>query len=132
MPSIPLYDSPQETAKPLPQPDLSSVASPDLLGGIAAQNKIRQGAGMVRAANALTDVVVNMRQRESADAIFRAETQLKDNHIKQEQDWRQNRQGRYALGLTKDANDWWTEQIQQQSDTLGTPEQKRIFARRAT
>lgn len=130
MPSVPQYDLPHEDRKPVPIPNVNTVASPDVLGGSAAR-QVRSGQGMVQAGGELADVVGRMRDRDNADSVFRAETVLKDEHIKAEQDWRQNRQGRQAKDLTKDANDWWTEQIKKQNEGLTSPEQRRLFSQRA-
>jgi hypothetical protein len=130
--SVPQYNSPQESRRPAPLPDVSTpAATPDAFGGTAARNQIRTGETLMRAGAALADVKIDMQRRENADSVFRAETAIKDEHIKQEADWRQNRQGRSAKDLTKDADNWWTEAIKKQNESLATPEQRRLFTQRA-
>jgi hypothetical protein len=130
MAKVPVYDQPQVDPSPLHAPDLRSVVSPDLLGAGAEQQQAL-GKGLVSAGVGATAIAMHIQDRENADMVFRAETDLKDSFIKQEQDWQKNRQGRFAKDLTQDAETWWNENTKKHSDTLANPEQRRIFEKRA-
>jgi hypothetical protein len=131
MPSVPTYDVPQVQPTPLQQPDLHSVASPEILGR-KAQQDMDLAKGVMSAGTGLSQIAYHMQERETADVAFRAETKLKDDYIKQEQDWRQNRQGRFAKDLTKDAGDWFDKQIKDSSEMIGQNQKaQRLFQRRA-
>jgi hypothetical protein len=55
--SVPQYNSPQESRRPAPLPDVSTpAATPDAFGGTAARNQIRTGETLMRAGSALADV----------------------------------------------------------------------------
>ena len=130
MPSIPTYDAPTQELRPLQAPDQSTVVTPELLGAGAAK-QMRSGERLLSAGDQLADAARRMQQREDADSVFRAETTLKDGFITMEQDWRQNRQGRFAKGITQDANKWFDEETKKHVGNLQNDEQKRIFTQRA-
>lgn len=130
MANIPLYDAPQEQLRPLGSPDLHSVASPEVLGG-AARNTERMGASLSDAGAGLADVAYRLKQRDDADSIFRAETALKDTWLKTEQDYRQNKQGRFAKGLTQDMAKFFDGETNKQIGSLANENQKRLFTQRA-
>jgi hypothetical protein len=130
MAGVPVYDAPQEQLRPLGSPDLHSVASPEVLGG-AARNAEKFGKGLAAAGDDIAQVAIKIKQRDDADQVFRAETALKDAYLKQEQEWRKGRQGRFAQGLTQEADKWWNDQIQQQAKGLKSADAQRLFAQRA-
>lgn len=131
MPKVPTYDAPQEQLHPLGAPRQDSVASPDLLGA-QARNTEALGKGMLAAGTGLSAIAYKMQEREDADSVFRAETALKDEYIKYEQDVRKTRQGRFAKDLTTDTEKWWDERLQEHTKGLGNGNQQRVFSERAT
>lgn len=130
MASIPLYDAPQVDLRPLAAPRQSSVASPEIFNHDATEQA--QGArALMAGGQVLADVATKMRERDDADSVFRAETALKDDYLKQEQDWRANKQGRFAKGLTEQANQWWAKAVEAHAKGLDNPNQQRLFIQRA-
>lgn len=131
MPSVPAYDSPQVASQALQSPDLRSVASPEVLGGEAA-GRMELAKGTLAAGTGLAAVGYAMRERETADNVFRAETKLKDDYVKQEQLWRNERQGRFAKNLTQDADTWFADQMKETKKLLADdPEAQRLFDQKA-
>jgi len=130
MASIPTYDTPQVAPEALPLGRQTSVASPELFDHGAVE-QARAGAAITAAGQGLAEIATRMRERDDADSVFRAEVSLKDSYLAQEQDWRQNKQGRFAKGLTQDAQQWWADNIQKHSEALGNDNQRRLFQQRA-
>lgn len=123
MPAVPRYTAPQQDLNPLQAPQITpSTQGTQLqkLGGAL------QGAGAD-----LNAIQAQIQERENGDSVMRAETALKDDLIKYEQETRQNRQGRFAKDLTKDTERWWEERMQKHTQSLGNDVQRQIFGRRA-
>jgi len=125
MAQIPTYDVPQERAGALPQPNVNSVASGELLGTGATQ-QAQFGRNLASAGNDLTDIAARMQSREDADMLFRAETGLRDNYIQYEQE-AQKREGRLAKGITDDTRKWWDDSVKKASENLANERQRRMF-----
>jgi hypothetical protein len=73
-----------------------------------------------------------MQERENADQVFRAET-CDQGRAHQAGGRTGGRTVRAASPriITKDADNWWTEAIKKQNESLATPEQRRLFTQRA-
>ena len=128
--SIPTYDAPQVELAPLPGVRQSSVASPELFDTAAREQ--RAGAqALTQAGEGLAQVTQKLRERNDADQVFRAETSIKDSFLQQEQDWRAQRQGRFAKGITQDAQKWWADNIDKTAQGLDNDNQRRLFQQRA-
>lgn len=125
MPRVPTYDSPQVNDAPLPGFRQSSVASPALFGAAAEQTQ-RLGQGLTSAGGVASNIATQMQEKENADMIFRAETSLKDNYLKFEQD-AYTRKGVNANGVTADAEKFFTDQSQQHSELLQNDAQRKLF-----
>src|SRR5581483_2158700 len=128
MATVPSYDIPQERAGALPQPNVNSVASGDLLGTGAAQ-QAQLGRNLQQTGESLADIAGRMQSREDADMLLRAETALNDSWVKYEAE-AQKREGRAAKGLTADTAKWWDDTTKQVSDSLGNDRQRTMFIHR--
>jgi len=124
MAQVPTYGAPQEQLRPLNPPDVK----PSQQG-----KQIQQfGAAVQDTGAGVSAVAYKMQERENADSIFRAETALKDDLIKYEQDTRQNRQGRFAKDLVQDSEKWFEERMRHHVEGLGNDAQRGVFSQRAT
>jgi hypothetical protein len=130
MTSIPVYDTPQVAPQPLGDTQAHSVASPEIFGEKARQ-QMQMGKGLLEGGNALAQVAVDMQHREDMDQVFRARVAMKDEYLKQEQAWREQKQGVFAKGLTDEATQWWTDTIKKHSEGLSNGRQQQLFNRHA-
>ena len=78
-----------------------------------------------------TDAAVRLQERANADAVFKAEADLKDQYLQFEQGVRQRR-GTQAWGVTNDASQWWDKNTKAITDNLQNQRQREIFAHSAT
>ena len=131
MAKIQTYDNSVVNEAALPGARVESVATPALLGG-AAEQLGAFGGGVTRAGTGIAAVASRMAERENADAVFNAETSLKADYLDYEASVREQRQGQYAKGVTKDTATWWKDNINKRVEALGNPEQQRIFTQRAS
>lgn len=131
MAKVPTYDQPQVDAAALRAPALGTVASPELLGA-EAQKQADLSKAMIAGGTGGVAVGMLMQERENADMVLRAETSIKDGYIAYESDTQEKRQGRNAVGVTKDTEKWWGEQIKAHGEKLGNDEQRRQFEARLT
>lgn len=132
MATVPRYDVPQEAPQALGTPRLDSIASPEDFGGIAAKRDAQGGQALLAAGTGASAIAFRMKTREDQDAVFQAETAVKEAYLKYEADARQNRQGALAKGLTQDTAKWWDDAIAKHSANLGNDDQRRAFAQRLT
>lgn len=130
MARVPTYDAPQEQLRPLGAPRVDSVATPELLGADARQ-RAAGFAAMGKAGEGAAAVAAGMFERENADVVFRAETALKDEYLKYEQEVQQKRQGRFAAELTRDTEKWFDERVKHHTGQLKNNQQQRAFAQRS-
>lgn len=131
MPTVPNYSLPQAEERPLPSARVESIASPALLDA-GAEKTILAGNALMGAAAAGNAIMYQMQQRENADAIFRVEADDKAAWINYEADIKKNRQGQYAKNATVDTATWWKDRISKNVETMGNPEQQRVYSQRAT
>lgn len=75
----------------------------------------------------LQDVGAAIQERQDADLIMRAETDIKGKYLEWEGQAKQ-RKGQQAWGVAKEAAEWWDKEGAQVSDGLQNPIQKRLFA----
>jgi hypothetical protein len=130
LPRVPVYEGPTVEPRALPTPRSDSVVTPELLSG-GARQQAQLGDALMRAGKAGMDVLTDMRERETADTVFRAEAGLREDHIAYEQEMREKRQGRYASGITEDSKRWFDDRIRKRGEELTNPNARRIFAQRA-
>lgn len=123
MPQVPNYDDFQATAAPLPAARVADVQP-----GNAA---LQVGQGFEQLGAAASDVAVRLQERQNADAVFKAEADLKDQYLQFEQGVRQRR-GTQAWGVTNDASTWWDKNTQTISDNLQNDRQRNIFMHSAS
>lgn len=123
MPQVPTYDSFQATSAPLPDARVADVQP----GNSALQ--LSQTLNQVGAQ--ATDAAVRLEERANADAVFKAEADLKDQYLQFEQGVRQRR-GTQAWGVTNDASQWWDKNAKSISDNLQNERQRSIFMHTAS
>ena len=75
----------------------------------------------------LQDVGAAIQERQDADLIMRAETDIKGKYLEWEGQAKQ-RKGQQAWGVAKEAAEWWEKEGAQVADSLQTPIQKRLFS----
>lgn len=127
---IPTYDTPQVEDRALPGVRQSSVASPSLFGARAEQIS-QLGQSITSAGKTATDIATDMQERENADMIFRAETALKDDYLKFEQQ-AHSRKGIHANGVTAEAEEFFAEQEKKHSQLLQNDRQRQLFGNSLT
>ena len=120
MPRVPTTQGPSVGAAPLSGGFQRSSASPELLGGPSRQ--------IEQAGRAMQEVGAQIQEREDADMLMRAETEIKGKYLEWEGEAKQ-RKGQNAWGVAKDAAKWWDDNAQKVTDTLGNPRQKALFER---
>ncbi len=126
MATIPTYTGPQIRERALEGGYQESIRSDAAFGGVAAKQLQQAGA----AATDLGEAFTKIQEREDADVVFRAETALKSEYLKFEDDMRQKRQGANAKGLTQDADKWWAEAESRFTNGLND-RQRRLLAKSA-
>jgi hypothetical protein len=123
MPQVPNYDNFQATQAPLPD-----VRAADVQPGNSA---LQLGQTLNRVGAETTDAAIRLQERANADAVFKAEADLKDQYLQFEQGVRQRR-GTQAWGVTNDASQWWEKNTKAITDNLQNDRQRQIFAHSAT
>jgi hypothetical protein len=127
VPKIPTYSAPQVEERALPGARQSSVASPSLFGAEAEQTT-QTGKSLMNAGSQLGDIAVKMQERENADMVFRAETALKDDYLKFEEQTR-SRKGVNAWGVLPDTQQWFADQEKKHSELLQNDAQRYHFGK---
>jgi hypothetical protein len=125
MATIPTYQTAQVDQRALPGARQSSVVSPSMLSASADQ-EMALAKGVTNAGTGLGNAAYKLQERENADLIFRAETGLKDDYLKYEQQVRQRR-GINAKGALGDTEAWFAEQEKRYSDGLQNDQQRYLF-----
>lgn len=126
MPRVQTVDGPSVQATGLPN---GFQTAPQGLGqvGAAAQRNVQLASGAV--AN-FAEYQQKEQNRIDIDAVFRAETALKDDYIKFERD-ELGKQGENAKGATERSQAWWGEAEKKYSEGL-TERQATAYRRSAT
>jgi hypothetical protein len=128
MATIPVYDGQQVRQAPLQGGFQETAKSDAAFGGIEARQ-------LGEAANAATRVSVLLerkQQREDADAVFRAETNLRSEYLKFETEVKKGRQGRSAEGVVDDTDKWWADAEKNFNGTLTNDRQRAALAKSAS
>jgi hypothetical protein len=118
MPRVPTVNGPSVEDRPLNSPFQRSSVSPAML-----QDPRAEQAGKM-----MMDVGVQLQEREDADTLMRAETELKGKYLEWEGEAKQ-RKGQQAWGVAKEAGQWWDKEASRISESLSNPRQKMIFER---
>ena len=127
MPQVPVYNNAQVAEAPLPGARQSSIASPSLFAGNAEQVQ-QLGRAVTGAGTAAINIATQLQERENADMIFRAETALKDDYLKFEQQTRQ-RKGVNAWGVLPDTEKWFSDQEKKHTELLQNDAQRYLFGK---
>ncbi|HSV48365.1 MAG TPA: hypothetical protein VLJ58_21430 [Ramlibacter sp.] len=104
-----------------------SIASQPLTGGFDRSNPqpiVNRQLGEF--SRALFEVGNAIQERQDADLVMRAETEIKGKYLEWEGEAKQ-RKGQQAWGIAKEAAGWWDEQTSKVSEGLENPLQKRVF-----
>ena len=128
MPRVPTYDTPTVNEQALPSARVTSNASPTLLGGEAARGLADASTGAQSLGADLTAIQTHIQERENADLLFRAESQLKGDLVGFNEEIR-SRKGVNAWDATKDATKWWDTAATKYSEGLTNPAQRAAFAK---
>jgi hypothetical protein len=123
VPQVPSYDNFQVSQAPLPD-----VTVADVHPGNSA---LRVGQALDETGAIATEAAVRLQERQNADAVFKAEADLKDQYLQFEQGVRQRR-GTQAWGVTNDATQWWDKNTKAISDNLQNDRQRNIFMHSAS
>ena len=122
------YEQSQEP-RPLPGVRVDSVATPTMLGG-AYDSTARAGQATLAAGVGLAAVAYDMAERENADAVFRAETKVKQDYLAYQNSVNTERKGERSKGITRETTQWWDEAGKQQMEALGNDTQRALFVKR--
>jgi hypothetical protein len=123
MPQVPSYDSFQAAPAPLPDARVADVRP--------GNSALQIGQALDQTGAVATDAAVRLQERANADAVFKAEADLKDQYLQFEQGVRQRR-GTQAWGVTNDASQWWDKNTKAISDNLQNDRQRNIFMHSAS
>lgn len=113
---VPTVEGPSVEQRPLGAPMQRSAATPGLL-----QQTTNEQLGQI-----FVKTGQEIQEREDADVLMRAETQVKSKYLEFEAEAKQ-RKGQNAWGVAKEAGEWWDREAGKISDTLSTPRQRRAF-----
>lgn len=128
MAKVPAYESVSEP-KALPGVRVDSVATPTLLGG-AYDSDVKAGQATLAAGVGLSAVAYDMAERENADAVFRAETKIKQDYLNFQNAVSTERKGEKSKGVTRETTQWWDEAGKQHMEALGNDVQRALFIKR--
>lgn len=128
MATIPVYDGPQVKEAPLRGGFQDPIRSTDAFGGVQA----KQLGDIANAATKVYQVVEAENARNDADAVFRAETNLRAGYLQFEANTRKTRQGRSAEGVLEDTDKWWAEQEKAFTEGMANDRQRALLARTAS
>lgn len=119
---VPTVDGPSVQERPLQGGFQRSLASPELLGGGQARQ-------LGEAGRAMQEVGAQIQEREDADMLMRAETEVKAKYLEWEGEAKQ-RKGQAAWGVAKEAGQWWDKEASRVSEQLSNPRQKYLFGQK--
>lgn len=128
MPTIPTYDGPQVKQAPLRGGMQEAINDPAAFGGTQA----KQLGELANASAKVFQVVEAQNAREDADAVFRAETNLRAGYLQFESNAKKTRQGRSAEGVLADTDKWWAEQEKTFTEGMANDRQRALLARSAS
>lgn len=128
MPTIPVYDGPQVKEAPLRGGFQDPINDPNAFGA----GQAKQLGDVANAAAKVFQVVEAQNARNDADAVFRAETNLRAGYLQFEANIKKTRQGRDADGVLAETDKWWGEQEKAFSEGLANDRQRALLARSAS
>lgn len=76
----------------------------------------------------LADVGAQLQEREDADVLMRAETEIKGKYLEWEGEAKQRR-GQNAWGVAKEAGEWWDKESGRVLETVSSPRAKALLQR---
>lgn len=118
MPRVPTVDGPTVREQPLQGGLQRSSVSPAML-----QNPQLGDAG-----RALLEVGAQLQERQDADELMRAETEIKGKYLEWEGEAKQ-RKGQQAWGVAKEAGEFWDKESAKVEGALSSPRAKALFQR---
>lgn len=127
MATIPVYEGQTVRQAPLQGGFQETAKSDAAFGGTEA----RLLGDAATAATRVSAMLERQQQREDADVVFRAETNLRADYLKYESEVRKGRQGRYAEGVVGDTDKWWSEAETKFNEKL-TDNQRSLLAKSAS
>ena len=127
MPRVPAVDGPSVQATGLAK---NAYEQAPVALGQAGMVRAQQLGQAAQAADAFMQARERQQNRDDLDAVFRAETALKDDYIKFERE-ELGKQGVNAKGLGERAKTWWGEAEKKYSEGL-TDRQRSAYQRSAT
>ena len=120
---VPRYDEPQVEQRAAP----TIRQNPNDYTGRAQQTiELAQAAG--QAGDAVARAAMRMQDRDDMDALNRVEATVLQDYQQNFEGPARERRGHKALGLGKEANDWWTKAGQKYNESLTTERQRRLFS----
>jgi hypothetical protein len=126
MPRVPTVDGPSVALNPAPN---AYQSTPSALGG-AGEVRARQFGQAAQAGGQVVAEMQRQQNRDDLDAVFRAETALKDDYLKFERD-ELGKNGENAKGASERSGAWWGEAEKKYTEGL-TERQAHAFRRSAT
>lgn len=111
----------------LPSVQQNSVASPEMMGGAAAQRDARFGAGMMQAGKELAAVAIDMAEKENTAKVQAARTELGNRTLDYLAKAKQAEVGANAAGATARFRDWHNKQVEELTKGLANSEAQRAF-----
>lgn len=127
MATIPVYEGQTVRQAPLQGGFQETAKSDAAFGGTEA----RLLGDASTAATRVSAMLERQQQREDADVVFRAETNLRADYLKYESEIRKGRQGRYAEGVVGDTDKWWADAETKFNENL-TDNQRALLAKSAS
>lgn len=127
MPTVPTYDNFQVAQAPMPGVQQRSLASPEMLGGSAANLK--------QAANATGEVADSLRKMEDQEDLYRiqeADAAYKERLFDWQQQAKEKYKGTNADQLLPDFDEWHAKTVDELNSGLSTDKQRSVFALQAT
>jgi hypothetical protein len=118
-------DAPHVSSSELPGARQQVGAGP-LAAEIGAKQQVQLGEGLMSAGKDAMDIATDMQKRDNADAVFRAEAQVRDG-FRAYQAELSNRRGADATGATAQAEQWWAENLNSAAQGLDNTTQKQLF-----
>ena len=125
---------PRVPTAPLATPNVAPANLPEVRvnpqPNIAAEQAQRTGGALTQAGGLLTQVANQMQDRENADAIFKAEVEIKNAYLDFQTTARERR-GEAAKGTTGEAGQWWDKQTGDLTNKLPNERAKALFGQSA-
>lgn len=124
MPTVPIYGNGVTQVRPSPVE--APRATPDSFGAIQGRQLQELGQAVQGAGEGGLDVMRKRQERENLDAVFRAETSLKNASTAFSTEMKK-RKGQNAKGVLEDATRFWDDQLTKGRDGLANNAQKAAF-----